>query len=74
MRDTNTEAGALQARIHQNLTGVERLALALEMSATARELALARLRTQHPEWSEADCRRELLRYAFPDGPLPPPLQ
>ena len=74
MRDTSFAAAALQARIHQSLTGVERLALAWDMSVTAHDLALARLRAQHAEWSEQDCRRELLRYAFSGGKLPPPLQ
>lgn len=74
MNDTSPEAAALQASIQRRLTGVERLRLALEMSYAARELALARLRREHPEWSDWELKRELLRYAFGSAPLPPLLR
>lgn len=74
MSDTSPEAAEIQASILRRLTGVERLDLAFEMSLFARELALTRLRAQHPEWSEAELKRELLRYAFGSDPLPPPLR
>jgi hypothetical protein len=54
-------AAALQASIQRRLTGVDRLGLALEMSLTARELSRTRLRPDHPDWSEAQLTRELLR-------------
>lgn len=74
MQDTDPAAAALQTTIHRRLTGVERLGLALEMSSFVRTLALTRLRQQHPDWSEHELRRELLRYAFLSAPLPPPLR
>ena len=64
LRETSAAAVEVQTSIHRKLSGVERLALALEMSLVARELALARLRDRHPEWSDADLKGELIRYAF----------
>lgn len=74
MSDTSPEAAEIQASIHRRMTGAERLRLAVEMSMTARELALARLRAQHPEWTDRELNRELLRYAFGSDPLPEPLR
>ena len=74
MRDTSAEAIAIQARIHRSLSGAERLDLAFEMSLAARELSLARLQEAHPEWSDAELRRELLRYSYSGSPLPPALK
>lgn len=48
--------------------------MALDMSLTARELSLTGLRNRHPDWSEFELKRELLRYSFLSGPLPPPLR
>lgn len=70
MRDTSPTIEALQARIHRSFTGCERLRIAIEMSLATREMSLARLRHQHPEWSDAELRRELVRYSFAPGTLP----
>ena len=72
MSDTSREAAALQTSIHRRLTGAQRLRIALDMSQFARELSLCRLRSEHPDWTEADLKRELLRYAFLPAPLPLP--
>jgi hypothetical protein len=64
MDDTSPAAEEIQARIHRRMSGPERLMLAFEMSESARELALARLRRAHPDWTDHELRRELLRYAF----------
>lgn len=56
------------------MTGEERLLLALEMSEAAKELTASRIRHDHPDWSEDEVRREVLRYAFDFKNLPPPLQ
>ena len=74
MSDTSPEAAEIQASIYRRMTGAERLQLALEMSETARELTLARLRVQHPDRSDRELKRELLRYAFGSDPLPEPLR
>jgi hypothetical protein len=73
LSDTSPEAAAIQADIIRKMTGVQRLDLAMKMSLFARELALTRLRTEHPDWSEWELKRELLRYAFGSEPWPPPL-
>jgi len=72
--DTSPEAAAVQAEIIRRMTGEERLLLALEMSVAAKELTASRIRHDHPDWSEDEVRREVLRYAFDFKNLPPPLQ
>jgi len=56
------------------MSGEQRLLLALEMSLFAGELAKAGIRQDHPEWTNAQVRRELLRLAFLPAPLPPGLK
>lgn len=74
MFDTSREAAAIQTRILRRLTGEQRLMTALEMSLLTRELCLTRLRLEHPNWTENELKREVLRYAFSPAPLPPPLR
>jgi len=52
------------------MSGERRLLLAFEMSLFARELAREGVRRDHPEWTEAQVARELLRLAFLPAPLP----
>ncbi len=68
--DTSAVAQAVQLDIHRSMSGEQRLLLAYEMSMSARELNRARLHREHPEWSEANIARELLRLAFLPAPLP----
>lgn len=70
MSDTSPEAEEIQASIYRAMTGEQRLKLAMEMSEKARELALTRLRLEHPDWTEWELKRELLRYAFGNEPWP----
>lgn len=72
--DTSREAAAIQSRILGERSGAERLEAAIELCSLARNLTLARLKMQHPEWSEPERTRQLLRYAFGSLPLPPPLR
>jgi Rv0078B-related antitoxin len=71
--DTTPEAKAIQERILRSMSGEQRFLLAWDMSLFARELARAGIRQEHPEWSEAQVARELLRLAFLPAPLPPGL-
>jgi hypothetical protein len=73
MTDTTDVAQAIQDNIRRRMTPAERLRLAFEMSALTKGLALAGIRTRHPAWTDAECRRELLRYAFLPYSLPPDL-
>lgn len=70
MMDTTPEALAVQAAVLRRMTGPQRLMIALEMSLAMRELAAARLRLEHPGWSDSEIQRELLRYAFAGQDLP----
>ncbi len=72
--DTTPEAKALQIRIQSAMTGEQRITLAYEMSMFARDLAKEGIRCDHPEWTEAQIARELLRLAFLPEPLPPGLK
>ena len=62
--DTSAEAASVQASVHRRLSGAERLRIALDMSVTVRAFALARLRREHPGWSERELMLELVRIAF----------
>jgi hypothetical protein len=68
--DTNPAAQAVQLEILRGMSGEQRILLALEMSLFARELARAGIQREHPDWSEKQVDRELLRLAFFPAPLP----
>ncbi len=52
------------------MTGEQRLLMALEMSIFVRDLQKARIRQEHPEWSDIEVTHELFRLAFQPGPVP----
>jgi hypothetical protein len=60
----------LQLDIQRRLTGAERLRLEFEMSDLARELCRARLRQQHPDWTDEQVTREIVRSSFSPAPSP----
>jgi len=68
--DTSPTAEALQLKIQNAMSGEQRLLLALDMSLFARELAKAGISRDHPEWTQAQDARELLRLAFLPSSLP----
>jgi hypothetical protein len=70
MSDTSPAAQALQLQIQGAMSGEQRMTLAYEMSMFARELAREGIRRDHPDWSDAQIARELLRLAFLPAPLP----
>ena len=74
LKDTSPEVRELQTGVYRRLSRAERFTLAFELSVMARELAIARLRRQHPDWSSADLMKELIRYAFLPAPLPESLR
>ncbi len=74
MSDTSPEAAEIQASIYRRMTGAGAPEARGGDEQTARELTLARLRAQHPDWSDRELKRELLRYAFGSAPLPEPLR
>ena len=70
LKDTSQEVRDLQTGVYRRLSRGERLTLAFELSVVARELAMSRLRRQHPDWSSTDLMNELLRYAFLPASVP----
>lgn len=74
MTDTSPEARAKQDEILRAMSGEQRMVLAYEMSMFVRELMKEGIRRDHPDWTEAQIARELLRRAFFPAPLPAWLQ
>lgn len=68
--DISPTAQALQLEIQRSMSGERRMLLAFEMSMFARELSRERIRREHPDWTETQIARELLRLAFLPAPLP----
>jgi hypothetical protein len=68
--DTSSAARTVQLKIEQATSGEERLLMAFEMSLFVRDLAAAGIRHDHPDWSDAEVKRELIRFAFLPDPLP----
>ena len=68
--DTSTEAGAIQRDIFRRMTTEQRLRLALEMSESMRNVALAGLRSRRPELDADELRQELIRIMYQSAPQP----
>lgn len=62
--DTTPDAAAIQQDIFRRMTTEQRLRIALEMSDSMRNVALAGLRSRRPELNEAELRRELMRIMY----------
>lgn len=71
LSDTSPEAAAIQDEIFRRMTPEQRVRLALEMSESIRNVALAGLRSRRPELSEAELSRELLRVMYDFVPPKP---
>ena len=52
------------------MSGEERILRMLEGSLLVREFAKSKIRADHPEWTEAQVARELLRLQFLPGKIP----
>lgn len=74
MTDTAAETERRQSAIHRRMSPSECLRSAVEASLLARGLLLARLRAEHPDWSEAEFLRELLRLSVLPNSLPADLR
>ena len=53
------------------MTGEQRILLVLEMSLSARELAKAQIRHDHPEWEKWQVDLEWFKIVFSPEPVPP---
>ncbi|MBE0565008.1 MAG: hypothetical protein IH621_03560 [Krumholzibacteria bacterium] len=64
----DTVADEIQRSVLNRMTCGQRLGLACEMSDLARDLCRARIRQQHPDWTDAEIIREMVRGAFSPQP------
>jgi hypothetical protein len=60
MFDTTPEAARVQAEAHRRMGPAARFRVARDMSESFRRVALERIRAQHPELSDAQCRSQLV--------------
>jgi hypothetical protein len=67
---TTSRAETLQIELLRRMTGEQRLAIAFEMSHFGWELVEARIRSAHPDWTDAQILHERLRIAFLPHSLP----
>jgi hypothetical protein len=67
---TMSRAEAFQIELLRRMSGEERMAIAFEMTEFGWELVEARIRSTHPEWTDAQVRHERLRIAFLPHDLP----
>ena len=65
-RDTSDAARRVQREAQARLGGARRIEMAFEMSAQAREISIAGIRSRHPELSFAEARARLLRRLLGD--------
>ena len=66
----DSKATAIQCRIFRAMTTEQRLRLALEMSESLRNVALAGLRSRRPDLDAKDLSRELARIMYGLAPQP----
>ncbi len=71
--DTHPEAERVRLETLRKMSGEERVKIVFQMSNFMRKMAVSRIRAEHPEWTEWEVKRELLRLAFLPAPLPPGL-
>lgn len=60
----DSDIEARQVEIWRRMGGEQRLRLGFEISEAMKSLAKSRIRQEHPDWSEQQVMRELIRYAF----------
>jgi len=60
-RDTSERAAAVQAQLQNSLSPEDRFSLALKYSDFARQFARAALRQRHPDLTETEITRALIR-------------
>ena len=65
--DTSPAAHALQMRLYREAGPQRRAEMAAEMSDALRDLCRAGIRMRHPDFSEAEIVREMIRIFY--GPL-----
>lgn len=69
--DTSDDVARMQLEAYRQMSCSRRFEMAVEMSDLARSFAESRIKREHPEWSDRQVTRELLRIAFYPANLPP---
>ena len=64
LTDTSAEAAAVQLEVYRRLGSSGRVAIAAELSAATRAIAVAGIRRRNPGLSEAQALRELMRLLY----------
>ena len=65
-RDTSPDAHEAQLRCYRRMSGAEKVALAVQLSEDIRAVALAGIRTRHPEYSDREAWYALQRLLLGD--------
>ena len=65
-RDTTPDAAAVQTAIYRRMTPDQRCAIAAEMSAMTRAIALENIHGRHPAYDEHQARMALYRLLVGD--------
>ena len=60
VNDTSSDAARVQALVHRRMGGPRKLMMACQMSDAVRAMAIARIRSRHPELNEREIRDELI--------------
>ncbi len=64
--DTDPEAHTVQMDAYRRMTGVERSAIMFRLNEMARNITAAGIRARHPDYSEQQVSRALLRLLVGD--------
>jgi hypothetical protein len=64
--DTTADAHRLQGDIYRRMGGAERLSLTFQLTATVRGLAMAGVRSRHPEYTDDQVLRAWARMTLGD--------
>jgi len=64
--DTDPEAHDVQTAAYRRMTGAQRSAIMFRLNEMARNIAAAGIRARHPDYSEQQVRRALLRLLVGD--------
>lgn len=68
--DTHPEVEAMQLERLRSMTGEQRLLMGIDISTLSRALMKAGVKKEHPDWSEPQIMREVMRLTFFPQPLP----
>lgn len=71
--DTSLEAEKVYLEMLRGMTDEQRSRIAFDLTNFMRRAAASRIQSEHPDWTERQIKRELLRISLLPDPLPPDL-